>query len=131
MKIRAHHLLCMQGFQGHGYSTEFCQNMEDIINFLKLHPQEKIQIIAECDKICKCCPHNKNNSCKNFISNWMIKRTDLKVIKKLEINYGTKIGFESIIKLTNQIFKTKKDLKGICGNCRWKEKCLWYLSKSK
>jgi hypothetical protein len=59
----------------------------------------------------------------------MIKRLAMKVIKKLKTDDGTKISAQKIISLTNQIFKTQNDIKEICGNCRWKEKCLWYLSK--
>lgn len=131
MKIRAHHLLCMQGFQGHGYSEEFSQNMSKIIQNLKSNQDQQIEIIADLDVICKCCPHKKNKLCKNFISNWMIKRVDKKVIQKLKIDYSTEISFKELISITNHVFKSQKDLNGICSNCRWKEKCLWYLSKIK
>jgi len=131
MKIRAHHLLCMQGFQGYGYSEEFSQNMSKIIQKLKSHPEQKIEITADLDIICKSCPQKKNKICKNVISNWMIKRVDKKVIKKLKIDCGTKISPKEIISLTNQVFKTHGDLKGICSSCSWKEKCLWYISKTK
>jgi hypothetical protein len=120
----------MQGFQGHGYSIEFSKNMEYIINFLKANPEQKIEIIAECDAICSYCPCNKNEICKNAISNWKIRQIDKKVIKKLKIDYCTIISAEEIISITNQIFKTRKDIEGICGDCKWKEKCLWYLSKN-
>jgi hypothetical protein len=130
MKIRAHHLLCIQGFQGHGYSAEFAENMSKVICSLKSNPQQEIEIVDECDVICKFCPHKKEEGrCKNIISNLMIKRIDRKVIKKLEIDYSTIISAESIISLTQEVFKTQKDVQGICRNCRWKKKCLWYLSK--
>jgi hypothetical protein len=119
----------MQGFQGHGYSEKFSQNMSKIIEYLKSNEDQIIEITVNLDEICKCCPHKKNEKCKNTISNWMIKRVDMKVIKKLKIDYGTKISAQKIISLTNQIFKTQNDIKEVCGNCRWKEKCLWYLSK--
>ena len=131
MKIRAHHLLCMQGFQGYGYTKEFRQNMSEIIENLKSNREQIIEITDELDEICKCCPHKKNKICKNVISNWMIKRVDKKVIQKLKIDYNTEISFREIISTTNLIFKSHNDVKGICSNCRWKEKCLWYLSKIK
>jgi hypothetical protein len=129
MKIRAHHLLCIQGFQGHGYNAEFTENMSEVIQSLQSNPQQEIEIIDECDVICKFCPHKKVGKCKNIVSNLMIKRIDKKVIKKLKIDYNTIMGAKSIISLTNQVFKTSKDIHEICGNCRWKKKCLWYLSK--
>ncbi|HML05793.1 MAG TPA: DUF1284 domain-containing protein [Methanobacterium sp.] len=131
MKIRAHHLLCMQGFQGHGYTKEFSQNMSEIIENLKSNPEQLIGITDDLDVICKNCPHNKNKKCKNVISNWIIKRVDKKVIQKLKIDYPDEISFKEIISITNKVFKSQDDLKGICSTCRWKEKCLWYLSKTK
>jgi hypothetical protein len=119
----------MQGFQGHGYSVEFNENMSKIIQHLKSNLDQIIEITDDLDVICKCCPHNKNGKCKNLISNWMIKKVDRKVIQKLKIDYGTKISFKDAILLINQIFKTQKDFEEICANCRWKEKCLWYISK--
>lgn len=131
MKIRAHHLLCMQGFQGHGYSEKFSQNMSEIIENLKSNQEQIIEITDDLDVICKFCPHKKNNICKNVVSNWMIKRVDKKVIEKLKVDCGTEITFKEVISITNQVFKDHNDLKGICSNCTWKEKCLWYLSKTK
>jgi hypothetical protein len=32
LKVRAHHLLCMQGFQGSGYSPEFVENFIKILD---------------------------------------------------------------------------------------------------
>lgn len=131
MKIRAHHLLCMQGFQGYGYSDEFSQNMSEIIHHLKSNPQQKIKIIGKNDVICSGCPHNKNEKCKNITFNWMIKKMDKRVLKKLGIDNDTEISVSKVISLTKKIFKTHKDIQSICGNCNWKEKCLWYTSRSR
>lgn len=59
----------------------------------------------------------------------MIKRIDKKVIKKLNIPFGSKIAAKDVFKLINYHFKTKMDTKGICSGCSWNEKCSWYLSK--
>ncbi|HEX3014471.1 MAG TPA: DUF1284 domain-containing protein [Methanobacterium sp.] len=64
MKIRAHHLLCMQGFQGYGYSEDFSKNMAEIIEILQNFPKHKIEIIAGTDVICAFCPYNINGSCQ-------------------------------------------------------------------
>ena len=31
MELRAHHLLCIPMYQGHGYSKEFCAHMVEVI----------------------------------------------------------------------------------------------------
>ena len=62
MKIRAHHILCMQGFQGHGYSEEFSQNMSEVIEYLKSNQEQIIEITDDVDVVCKYCPHKKNKN---------------------------------------------------------------------
>lgn len=122
IKIRAHHLLCMQGFQGHGYSKDFVINMSQVIKNLK-SPNREIEIIAECDAICLPCPHKKDGVCrKNPDSPTEIKNIDMKVLKKLDLRKGGKIKAKDIL----TIIKTKlkvNDIEDICGNCQWKEKC--------
>ncbi|WP_424356150.1 DUF1284 domain-containing protein [Methanobacterium sp. MBAC-LM] len=146
MKIRAHHLLCMQGFQGYGYSEDFSKNMAEIIEILQNFPEHEIEIVAETDSICTCCPYNINGKCqesqgsleykvfggpksKILTANNRIISMDLKVLKKLDISPGSIFEAGEIFKITNEKLKTYFDVKDICGDCRWSEKCLWYLKK--
>lgn len=130
MKIRAHHLLCMQGFQGYGYSEDFSKNMAEIIEILQNFPKHKIEIIAGTDVICAFCPYDINGSCQeNHESNNRIMSMDVKVLKKLGISSGSIFEAEEIFNITNKKLKTHLDVEDICGNCRWSKKCLWYLKK--
>ena len=130
MKIRAHHLLCMQGFQGYGYSEDFSKNMAEIIEALQNFPEHEIEIIAGNDSICTCCPYNIDKKCQESQgSNDKIVSMDLKVLEKLDITPGSIFKAEKIFKITNKKLKTYIDVKEICGNCSWSEKCLWYLKK--
>ncbi len=104
--------------------------MSQIVNFLKNNPHENVEVTAECDDICRCCPHENRGRCKDLLSDWMIKRMDKRVIKKLKIDNDTPIMYEDIAELVNRSFKTIEDLKGICSGCQWKDKCSWYLQKS-
>lgn len=131
MKIRAHHLLCLQGFQGHGYSEEFNINMGKIVKSLNSNPKQEIEIIAGFDVICSCCPHNKKEKCKNLIFNWMIEKTDAKILKKIGLDAGIFVQADGAFNLVNKKFKTFDEAKKICGNCSWKDKCLWFASRSK
>jgi hypothetical protein len=129
MKIRAHHLLCMQGFQGYGYSEDFSRNMAKVIQTIESFPKQKIQIVTECDVICSCCPYNINEICsKNPESNKKIKRMDIKVLEKLELSGETILEGKEIFSFVNKKLGPM-DVQEICGNCSWKEKCLWFLEK--
>lgn len=130
MKIRAHHLLCMQGFQGYGYSEDFSKNMAEIIEILQNFPEHEIEIVAGTDSICTCCPYNINGKCQeSHGANDKIISMDRKVLEKLDIFPGSVFKAEEILKITNKKLKTYHDVKEICGDCRWGEKCLWYLKK--
>ena len=49
LNIRAHHFLCMQGFQGYGYSETFVMNMTKIIKAIKENTECHIKLIASCE----------------------------------------------------------------------------------
>ena len=69
IRIRAHHLLCMQGFQGYGYSKDFERHMGMIITFLNSNPSTAIQIITSVDEICSKCPYCVEGKCAKRIRN--------------------------------------------------------------
>jgi len=146
MKIRAHHLLCMQGFQGYGYNEDFSKNMAQVVEILQNFPKHKIKIVAETDAICTCCPYNTNGKCeenheslehfvfgaqksKILTANKKIVSMDIKVLKKLGIPSGSVFEAEEIFNITNKKLKTHLDIKEICGDCKWSEKCLWFLAR--
>ena len=121
MQIRAHHLLCMQGFQGYGYNQEFVDNMTMVVDRLRGEPDTVIEIVDRCDDICAHCPRNENGTCNRKADRRVLKRLRLKPPAQMEIGKG----FE----LVNSLFSSKKDLKKICGDCEWQAKCIWYQSR--
>mgnify|MGYP000951224147 CR=1 FL=1 len=126
IKIRAHHLLCMQGFQGYGYSQGFQRNLEEIINYLESNPYSSLKLVADTDVICLKCPHLEDGHCDRY-SYPAIRDMDLKVLEKLDLEVGV---IEPVQKLLSQVKAWNiHDLREVCGECSWKDKCLLYLSK--
>lgn len=126
LKIRAHHLLCMQGYQGYGYSRDFKHNLEKIINYLSSNPNSQLETVADVDIICQKCPHLENGYC-NRSSSPTIRDMDLKVLEKLGLKDG---AIEPAQKLLLKVTTWEShDLQSICGECSWKDKCLMYISK--
>lgn len=125
MKIRAHHLLCLQGYQGYGYSDRFQANLEEVIALIAAVPDLEIEVVAENDVICSYCPHAGENGCrKDDDSAESIRLMDLKVLQKLGIKKGTRDKAQNLFKLTETKLKTGFKGQEICGDCQWKEKCL-------
>lgn len=132
IKIRAHHLLCIQGFQGYGYSQDFVDNMAMIIKNIDLNPDLEIEIILDWDVICSHCPHNVKGICqRRSDSAQKIKAMDVNVLRKLDLKEGARGRAKDFFYLVNMKLRNRSDIQDICGNCEWKEKCLWYISRGK
>lgn len=126
IEIRAHHLLCIQGFQGYGYSWDFKRNLEEIINYLDLHPYCSLKVVADADVICVKCPHLEDGRC-NKSSSPAVMDMDLKVLKKLNMEKGTIKTARKLFREVNKTFNSQ-DFHDICSECSWKNKCLLYQS---
>ncbi|MGL4670431.1 MAG: DUF1284 domain-containing protein [Methanobacteriaceae archaeon] len=139
IRIRPHHLLCIQGYQGYGYDNKFNQNLKEISSIIlknKNKSTPKLIISNYNDDICHHCPNlTSKNYCKNIENNEDIKLIDNNVMKKLEIsetlqpnNSLTKNTYtpKEIFNLINKKISKKTDLVGICDNCSWTDKCLFF-----
>ncbi len=130
IKIRAHHLFCMQGFQGYGYSSEFVANMRAVLESIKASPSKPLELVSEGDVICSSCPHSGQCALKGSFLGIRIRRMDSLVLKKLGMVEGTITDAKSVFRLVNTKLKNPSDIEEVCGNCRWRQKCLWYLQRN-
>ncbi|MCK4859835.1 MAG: DUF1284 domain-containing protein [Candidatus Omnitrophica bacterium] len=128
MRLRAHHLLCLQGFQGYGYNPNFTNNLTKLIQEINSTPQLEIELIDEGDAVCFFCPYHKESLCqKTADSSRKVKDIDLKVLNKLGLSKGARVKQEDIFCFVNKKFRYISDVKDICTDCEWKEKCLWFI----
>jgi hypothetical protein len=127
LNLRAHHLLCMQGYQGYGYSENFQTNMSRVIQLITADPDIKTTLSASNDMICACCPYDGASGCqKGEDSAAAIRAMDLEIISRLKIKEGCNEKVATLLQLVNTTFKTRADIHGICSDCRWQEQCLWF-----
>jgi len=120
MKLRAHHLLCLFGFRGLGYSKDFVKNFAKVLKQIKDKPQLLLEIIDRPDCICARCPHQKNNGCqKNGLnSERQVRDRDNLIIKRLGIRKGYRAYAGDIFNfISRNIFP--QDLTEICIGCEW------------
>lgn len=130
IKIRAHHLLCMQNFKGFGYNRDFINNMENVIEEINSSPELELEIVSKCDIICSHCPHRKDNKCtKEPASARELKNLDTRVLKDLNLKEGTKVKAGEIVSLVkDKLSKDTSYIKNTCKECEWKEICIGALS---
>lgn len=126
--IRAHHLLCIQGFQGYGYTPDFEQHMGSFVVFLNSNPSFKLQIVAENDEICSHCPYEVDGLCEKDSQNEIVKVDNL-VIERASLDINQINSIEDTIELINNNLN-RNDLVEICFNCNWKDICLYFIEKT-
>ncbi|WP_255333708.1 DUF1284 domain-containing protein [Methanosarcina sp. KYL-1] len=131
LRIRAHHLFCIQGFQGYGYSLAFVANMRAVIADLEASPSRPLELVSECDAICVSCPSKRECSAQESVLSRTIRHMDLLVLDKLEMEEGSVIGANEAFRLINENLNNASDIEDVCGNCKWRQKCLWYMQREK
>ncbi|MCL2753945.1 MAG: DUF1284 domain-containing protein [Defluviitaleaceae bacterium] len=115
MKLRPHHLLCTQGYEGKGYNSGFVDNMTAIVTHLRNDASAAIEIVFSTDDICVKCPHMLGiDLCK---SNDKVKRLDGKVAAHFGIEEKSYI-YQDITREINTKM-TSATMNDICGECEW------------
>lgn len=57
MKLRPHHLMCIQSYVGKGYDEDFVKVMDKITYELRNNKEYLINIVFSTDDICVACPN--------------------------------------------------------------------------
>ncbi len=128
IRIRAHHLLCIQGFQGYGYDRCFEEHMKDIFNYFFLNPKNTLQIIIGNDELCSHCPHEIEHQCNRDSDSSSIEKLDQTVINRVSLTENEIYSFENAVNSINNDLKND-DILEICGKCGWSLKCLFFIKK--
>ena len=118
--LRAHHLLCAQGFRGLGYSKAFAENFSAVLEGLRKGPGTLVEAIDRPDVLCAACPHLEGDRCRRGAADVesKVKEADQKVLKHLGLSPGAKLCWgEWLRRIGSSIGPT--DLPAICGNCPW------------
>lgn len=118
MKIRAHNLLCIQGFVGKGYSPEFVRNMTEVV--AALGPAAEVTVVAEPDAVCEACPNLSPTGCRlhGEGTERSIVRQDRDVLGRLGIAEGGTLLWSALLRRLAERIRPG-DLDGICGACPW------------
>ncbi len=116
MKLRAHHILCIQGYVGNGYDENFTHNMDTIVKHLKSNPKAKITIIDSIDCICYKCPNNINNTHCQMQDK--VKTLDSNVINSLNIEKNKTYTYNELLEILINNLSIDK-FNHICNTCQW------------
>jgi uncharacterized protein len=120
--MRGHHLLCVHGFKGMGYSETFVEKMTDIVADVRDSGKDfDIRVVAGFDEACLACPHKGETLCSgNVKSNNKVMGLDRRTIEHLGLKTGGVYQKSYLVKLTAEKVEPD-DLDHICMGCSWLE----------
>ncbi len=118
--LRGHHLLCVHGFRGMGYSPDFIKKMGTIVEDVRDQTKDfKVKVVAAFDDACMACPHRGKTECEaNEGSNEHVLSMDHKVINHLGLEAGRSYKKSALLELTATKVKPE-NLDFLCKNCSW------------
>ncbi|QED48592.1 DUF1284 domain-containing protein [Cytobacillus dafuensis] len=118
--LRGHHLLCIHGFRGMGYSTKFVEKMYEIVNDVRDGQKDfSIKVVATFDDACFTCPHQGKTECEaNEGSNEHVLSMDEKTIRHLGLEKNKSYQKSFLVSLTAQKV-VMEDLDYLCKGCSW------------
>jgi hypothetical protein len=111
--------MCLNFFEGKGYSETFTVHMQLIKELLTANPQ--ICLTVNTDEICIACPNNLNGICKSAEK---VEKYDRAVLECCGLEEGQQISFSDFSELVkhNILEKDKREI--ICGDCSWSDICV-------
>lgn len=138
--LRAHHIFCIQGFRGKGYSEEFVSNMKNVVDHLNKNQDINVKVLDSPDNICLSCPKNigqsrirrfqagKTYNNRGFCENEEeLNSLDNMILDILDIKSGSHYMYSDLLRKIKENL-TKEKFEYICGDCKWYS--LGYCSES-
>jgi uncharacterized protein len=115
-KLRGHHLFCLLGYRGMGYSEEYVENMTRLHQTLRENPQTRIQLVEGPDQLCEKYPINSDTyHCQD--ENIFVRDAD--ILKKMGLEIGQVLTWEDIeSKIQKHV--VPPDIQTICETCNWR-----------
>lgn len=117
LRLRPHHVLCLQTFRGSGYSREFVSGMKKILAVLKEDAETTLRIVRGCDDICLFCQNRKGDSCISLRPSVF----DVLVSGRYDILPENEFTWRTLLSLLPPL--SQEMLDECCPNCRWLSLC--------
>lgn len=120
VRLRGHHLICLNFFKGEGYSPDFVANLRNVLE--RAEAGEQIELCEGADDICSACPSLQEKRCLyGEDSEKEIRKMDRAAIELLRIQPGVKISWPKIKERIPEIFVSWAEK--FCRECDWSVVC--------
>lgn len=114
-KLRGHHLFCLLGYRGMGYSEEYVENMTVLHQTLRDNPQTRILLVKGPDQLCEKYPNSGKYHCQDD----NIYERDAAILNKMGLKIGQNLNWEDIVSHI-QKYVVPSDIQDVCETCSWR-----------
>jgi len=120
IRLRGHHLICLQFFQGEGYSPQFVENLNRVIQ--KASSGTPIAVVEGADDVCVACPHIDDGRCAHKPdSENTIRLLDEMALGLLGVEPYQSVKWNQMKEFTMAI--PDSGLAVFCRDCDWEKLC--------
>jgi len=117
--LRPHNILCLQGWQGMGYSPLFTANMDRVHGQLRTDPSTLVTLQTGPDVLCGACPLDTFQGCQHDVfENGWITAHDGNTLGRTGLTDGETYPWAVIETAIARAFRGA-DLATFCHQCRW------------
>ncbi len=118
-RLRGHHLICLQFYRGEGYSEEFIENLENVLEKAR---QSGVLIVEGADDVCKACPYLVDGKCSyKENAEEEIRYLDFLALTLLGLSSERTVSWKEISERVVDIIDEWKDK--ACRDCEWRKVC--------
>lgn len=114
VKLRGHHLLCLLGYRGMGYSAAYAANMNAVHERLRTEPETTVALVEGADDLCSCFPADQPYHCDSGT----VSRRDALVLERLGLQPGQSLAWSELLRLLAEKV-SPADLPAWCASCPW------------
>ena len=119
LRLRAHHLLCLLGFRGLGYSEAFVANMTRVADKLRAQPDTVVELVANPDVICAACPKLHGDRCGVGATCGRAEERDTLVLGFMGLTPGARLPVRAAYDLVRERINREVMADECCRGCSW------------
>lgn len=120
IRLRPHHGMCFQFYEGKGYSAAFTDHMGRVIRALSERPDMPVKLTLSADVVCEHCPNNVEGICQSIEK---VMRYDAAVLNACGLQDGDELPYAHFAARVKERILDAGLRCGICGDCEWDAIC--------
>jgi hypothetical protein len=114
IRLRGHHLLCLLGYRGMGYSESYTKNMTRVHSRLRQHPETPVTLVSGPDDLCAYFPPDQPYHCEDP----NVHQRDAAVLDRMGLTPGTTLSWRELQGRLAASF-VPSDIPHLCSTCPW------------